>query len=155
MAQASEHLAEKVTSGEMTQTEADEKLAEMETTLTQALNGEIEFPVFRNGRGRGRNGKGLDALSEATGIDNAEIREQLQAGITPAQFLTDNGVDVDQFIADQVAQITENVNERLAAGQITQEEADARLDGLAEEIAERLNSPITNRPERNSDTASV
>lgn len=70
VAEAQERLDAAVTDGRLTQDEADEKLADMETKITEMVNGELEFgrrgfgPGYRGPRGFGGGSAG-DSMPDA------------------------------------------------------------------------------------------
>lgn len=53
-------------------------------------------------RGR-RGGRALGAMAEAIGIEASELKDAVQSGQTVADVATANGADIDQVIADIVA----------------------------------------------------
>ncbi len=118
-----------VTDGSLTEEQADE----VATTLGEAGLG---------GRG-GHHGGRLDLPSAATtlGMSEDELRTALQAeGTTLAQVAEDRGVAVDTLIEALVQAQQERIAQAVEDGRLTQEEADERLAGLEERIAERVNS---------------
>ena len=66
VSQAEERLAQAVEDGKIDQTEADEKLAEIEEKITEKVNSEIPEPGEREGR-RGQRGPGGDAPADGEG----------------------------------------------------------------------------------------
>lgn len=85
--------------------------------------------------GHGR--PGLEAAAEAIGITVDELRTELQGGQTIAEVAAGNGVDVQTVIDAVVADAHARIDERLATGEITEEEAD-ELRARASEIATDL-----------------
>jgi 3-hydroxyacyl-CoA dehydrogenase len=68
-----------------------------------------------------------------------EIGSQIGEGATLAEVVTNNGGDVDEVIAAAVAAATEQANQAVANGRITQEQADellARLETLYQNAME-------------------
>jgi hypothetical protein len=72
-------------------------------------------------------GPGLDAMAEAIGIDVEELRTALQDGQTPAEVAEANGVSRADLVDAIVADITTHIEEHVADGGLTQEQADERL----------------------------
>ena len=103
-----------------------------------------------DGRGGGRGGRGgafrdglgdiLQIVADATGLDAQEIRTQLQDGATLADLITANGGDVNAVIADALAVVTEQVNQAVTDGKITQERADEILANAETRITEAINN---------------
>jgi hypothetical protein len=90
-------------------------------------------------RGPGR-GAGMEAAAEALGMTADELRTALRDGQTIAEIAEANGVDVQVVIDAMVAEAQEHLAEKVAAGEMTQEEADEKLASLEERITERVNS---------------
>ena len=86
-----------------------------------------------------RFGIGSSAILEATGLDEAGLKEALQAGSTIAELVEANGGVVDSVIAELVAAASAALNTRIEAGQLTQERADSILEMLEARISARLN----------------
>jgi len=80
----------------------------------------------------------VDATAEATGLTVDEVIAALQEGQTFAQIATEHGVDpqaiVDAFLADRKAALEQAV----ADGRLTQEQADQMLKEMAEHVSARL-----------------
>jgi hypothetical protein len=75
----------------------------------------------------GRGGPALDAMAEAIGIDVEALHTALEEGQTPAEVAEANGVSRADLVDAIVADITSHIDEHVASGEITQEEADERL----------------------------
>jgi hypothetical protein len=89
--------------------------------------------------GHGHRGQGLEAAAEALGMDQAELRDQLRDGSTLAEIAQAQGVDVQVVIDALVAEAKAHLDEKVAEGDLTQEEADERLAEIAERITDRVN----------------
>jgi hypothetical protein len=100
----------------------------------------------RGGRHGGFGGQS-EIIEEATGLTREEIRTAVDGGSTIADLITANGGDVDSVIAELVAEATTHINEKVAEGRITQEQADERLAELEDRITARLDGTLE-RPER-------
>lgn len=148
LADATDQINQRVEDGQLTQERADELLANLETRVTDALNGERApiMPREREGRpgARGRDGERMDLLDgilrdnlEALEIDREAVRAAMQGGATLNEALEVAGVDVDALAADVRADVEMAIAEAVAAGDLTQERADALL--------ERLDNLLTNR----------
>lgn len=83
---------------------------------------------------------GLEAAAEALGMSLDELREALRDGQTLAEVAEARGVDVDVVIEAMVSVAEEHLAEKVAAGELTQEEADERLAEIRERVTERVNS---------------
>jgi hypothetical protein len=77
------------------------------------------------------------AVADALGITVEELEAARQDGVSLAELAGDN---LDAVVDLFTTQATERVEEALADGRITQEQADERLDGLSDRIESRLES---------------
>ena len=93
---------------------------------------------------RGHRGFGARAASgvvtDMLGLSVEEIQAAFQSGQTLAELAEAQGVSVDELVDALVAQATETVNEKLAAGDITADRAESILDGLEENVEDRVNA---------------
>ena len=134
IAEESKFLNELVSSGEMTQAEADEWLAEMTAGSTFFLNESLAD-------WEGPNWEAISA--QALGMDEDALFTEWDAGKSIAELAQERGVDV-QTIADAlIAADTEYINKLVADGHLTQAEADEWLAELADEVNGFLNERFT------------
>jgi hypothetical protein len=136
IADATARINEAVASGRLTQEQADELSANLETLFTNSINGTLREHFVETRVGVGV----LQLAAEQAGLAPREITEQLRGGTTLAELLTANGVDLNTFIDDVVAQSETRLAQAVANGRITQERADEMLANLREQLTERLNS---------------
>ncbi len=139
VADATEQINAAVAESRLTQEQADELIASLETVFTDAVNGELPAragrPIQRlAARGLARQ------VAEATGLEPGDVVEQFQAGSTLADILTANGIDVDTFTQDVLSRASERLAQAVANGRITQEEADEMIARLTERLPELLNA---------------
>jgi hypothetical protein len=69
----------------------------------------------------------IDASSEATGLERADLLAQMRDGATLGEVITANGGDVDVVLADALAAAVEAINVRIENGSMTQEQGDDLL----------------------------
>jgi uncharacterized protein YidB (DUF937 family) len=79
-------------------------------------------------------------VAQATGLEEGDVVEQLQARSTIADILTANGVEVDTFTQDVLSRASERLSQAVANGRITQEQADEMIARLTERLPELLNA---------------
>lgn len=132
-----EVLAPLVTDGTLTQAQADAVIAVLQAARPEGGG--------HGGPGRGHGRPSLDAAATALGVTPAELGQQLRDGSTIAEIAAAQGVDVQTVIDALVAEATTKLNEKVAAGELTQTEADTKLATIEERITERVNN---GRPER-------
>lgn len=142
-----EALAPLVEAGTITQAQAE--------AVVQAL---ADAGPPDGGRGHGgpggrMGGRGLDAAAEALGMTAEELRTELSDGQTIAQVAEARGVDVQTVIDAMLAELKAHLDEEVAAGEHTQEEADEKLAEATERITDRVNNGGPARGERHGGTA--
>ena len=86
-----------------------------------------------------RNGERLDAVSSLLGITSDELKTELRSGKSLAEIATEKGVDTQKVIDAIVAEMTEKVNEKVAEGRITQDQADTMLANAVERVTAMVN----------------
>ena len=102
---------------------------------------------MRRGMGGGRGpGAGIDAAAEALGIDLGELMTQLRDGATIAEIAEAAGIDLQGVTDAMLAEAKTHLDERVASGDLTQEQADARLAELSEKIDDIVENGRPGRP---------
>jgi UPF0288 family protein (methanogenesis marker protein 3) len=92
-------------------------------------------------------------VTDATGLTPQEIRDEMQAGATLAEVITNHGGNVDDIIDIALATATERIQQAIDNERISAERGQAMLENLEERITERFNTPLPEdggRPERGS-----
>lgn len=84
--------------------------------------------------GPGHRGPDVDAAADALGLTAEEVRQGLMDGSSLADLAAEQGVDPQVVIDALVASVNEHLDEEVAAGELTQEEADARRAEATERI---------------------
>ncbi|MEO8363478.1 MAG: hypothetical protein ABI570_03740, partial [Ilumatobacteraceae bacterium] len=144
VADAKSKLAAEVSSGDLTQAEADSRLAEITTKVTDMVN---------NGRPEGRMGFGsqghhgrpdLSNLATVLGLSTSELQTQLQSGKTLAEIAAAQSVDVANVIDAIVADAKSKLAAAVSSGDLTQAEADSRLAEITTRVTDMVNN---GRPE--------
>ena len=92
--------------------------------------------------GQHRGARVLGQAAEFIGVSIQDLVTALQEGQTIADVAAANGSSGDAVIAAAVAEAEARLAEKVAAGELTQEEADARLAEITERVTERVNSPF-------------
>jgi hypothetical protein len=120
-----------VADGTITQERADNLLANLEDVVTRAVNGELFPNRLDQGAVRAAVRRILiQATADETGLQAAQITEQLRDGSTLADVITAYGADVDTVVNNAVAAATEQINAAVADGRLGQEQADRLLAAL-------------------------
>jgi hypothetical protein len=123
-----------VAAGRLTQAEGD------------ALKARIaagDVPIFGHvGGPRGHLGPfgRLDAAASYLGLTEVELRTQLSSGKTLAQVAEDRGKSADGLVQALLDDAKEKLDDAVAAGRLTQAEADSMLEGLEPRIEDLVNT---------------
>jgi hypothetical protein len=98
------------------------------------------------GPGRGHRGPGmgmgggLDTVASVLGLTADEVRTAVEGGQTIAQLAEANGSSAQAVIDALVAEVTAHFDEEVAAGEHTQEDADARIADATTRITDMVNN---------------
>jgi hypothetical protein len=136
-----ERIQQAVEDGNITQEEGDERIAQMEEHLLEALE---SGSFFRSGPGRGRGGRrgGMqpEILAEALDMTVEELQEALADGQTVAELAEAQGVALEDLVDALMAPMLERIQQAVDEGRITQEEADERIAQMQEHMLQMLES---------------
>lgn len=122
-----------VAAGRLTKDEGD--------ALKQRLNSN-DFPLFgglRRGFGHGF-ARGLGAAADYLGLTERELRSELQGGKTLAQVAQAHGKTANGLIDALVTNAQKRLDQAVAAGRLTQSQANELLNGLRDRISKLVNS---------------
>ena len=108
-----------------------------ETFIAQGPGERHLRPDGSGGPQHGRRGHGL-AVAAAIGVDPTVIRDGLQSGQSLADIATANGSSAEAVIAAITAQAQQRLDNAVATGRLSAEDATAKLADLAARIAERV-----------------
>ncbi|MCZ7527192.1 MAG: hypothetical protein M5U14_12900 [Acidimicrobiia bacterium] len=92
--------------------------------------------------GRAGGGHVLSTAAEAIGIDVADLAEAVRGGQTIAEVAQANGVDPNAVVAALVAATEDRIDEAVADGKLTQEEADEKKAALTERMTDVVNGEV-------------
>ena len=85
----------------------------------------------------------VEATAEAAGEDVTDIIAALQSGDTYADIASVAGITLQDIVDTAVAARADALADAVATGRFTQEQADAMLDAMEENLLEQLNTPWT------------
>ena len=131
---ATERVNQAIQNGRLTPEQGSELLAPLEAYYQGLLSGD----VFRQ---RVERLVGLGVLrfaGERTGLAPREIVQQIRGGKSLADVLTDNGVDVNQFIEDATARVEARLNVQVVDERMTEERAAELLEQFRTALTERI-----------------
>jgi polyhydroxyalkanoate synthesis regulator phasin len=143
-------LDQAVEDGRLTQEQADElkrRRQESGTVLGFGHRG----PGGPHGRGHlefraGPGGGPLAGVADALGISERQLFRRLHSGRTLAQIAKAEGKDLADVKAAAIAAAKERLDEAVADGDLTQEQADERLEHLEEHLDELAENGFPARP---------
>jgi uncharacterized protein YidB (DUF937 family) len=81
----------------------------------------------------------LDAAAEILGLEHDELLEQMGDGNSLAEIAEAQGIDVEQLKADLLAAVKEDLDAKVADGELTQERADKIYERFSENIDRIVN----------------
>ena len=126
-----------VASGEHTQAEVDQKIADFKTRLDDIVNGVRPAGVpggMRSEEGHGKGGHGprgfmaaADAVAKVLGMTADELKTELQSGKSLADVAKAKGVDVEKVKAAILDDFTTREQAEVASGEHTQAEVDQKI----------------------------
>lgn len=130
--------------------DAGQLTEEQATQLKERIDSE-GFPLLgRGGHGPGFHGGGPGlagrgevhaAVASYLGLTEAELREEL-ADKTLAELAKEQGKSVSGLVAAMVAAAEKSIDEAVADGKLTKEQADAMKSGLEERMTARVNGEL-------------
>jgi hypothetical protein len=132
-ARLQEVLQPLVDDGTLTQDQLDKVIA----TLDAA------GPIGGGHGGRGPGGPGLATVAETLGMTEAEVKDAISNGQTLAQLAEAKGLTGQALIDALLADLKAHLDEEVAAGEHTQEEADAKLADATTRITDFVNNTDT------------
>ncbi|WP_051621228.1 hypothetical protein [Paenibacillus sp. UNC451MF] len=130
-----------VTSGKLTQEQADKQ----KTNLTDRLTKEITNTGFGKGfgdkgdKGEGRGNNVFQQIATVLGVEQSVIQDELKQGKTLVQIAQDKaGLTEDAFLQKLVAAETANIDAAVTSGKLTQEQADKQKSDLSDRLKKMI-----------------
>ena len=141
------HLDQAVAEGKITQERADKILARHTEAATEWIN-EGKNPVSPQCRQKARIARHWTKIAaETVGIETKDFVTALREGQTPAQIAEANGSSGQSIIDAIIADAQERLDQAVADGKITQEQADRRLVEITEKATHWVENGLPQRPE--------
>lgn len=147
-AEATAQIEQAVADGTITQARADALLAQLDTMLDRAFNNTWPmWPTPIRDRIHQRIQDSLEntlvgVIADQAGLDTADLLREVLMPPTLGEVIASYGLDQDAVIAEAEARLTEEINQRVADGSLTQDEADELLAGLHDWLVNRLDAPF-------------
>ncbi len=109
---------------------------------------ETETTDSDRGEDKRRGAAFSDELAELLGMTTDEIRDAVRSGSSLADLATENGVEPQEIVDVLVAAFEARLDEMVANGRLTAEEADARKESVIAKIEARVNGEHVDRGHR-------
>jgi len=138
VAETKKKVAAAVAAGDLTQADADRVLTDLEQRVTHRVNG-VGGPGPGFGFGHGMVFGGLEPAASYLGLTQAELRSELMSGKTLADVAAAKGKSVDGLVEALMAETKTRVAAGVAAGRLTQADADEVLRDLKQRVTDRVN----------------
>ena len=140
-AQLTDEINQAVTDGQITQERADLWLSELDAALEHAMTATPLNLRMRERLGARVETTLLDVLAEKAGVSASDL---LGGAVMPslADLAKAHGVDVEAVITETKQRITDQVNQAVTDGTLTQAQADLILNGLHDRLVNRFNAPL-------------
>jgi hypothetical protein len=138
-------LGQAVEEGWLTEEQAERMRERADAVVGPGLYKSHGGPRGAMGPGRGRFAGGpkkslLAVTAEQLGMTLQELGDELQNGKSVAAVAGERGVDVQTITEAYIGQHTEQLNEAVEDGRITQERADWMLEQMEERLPDMLNN---------------
>lgn len=142
VAERKEHIAAHVTEGKLTQEQADAMLADVEARVTEMVN-KTGLPM-KGGKGEHRGEKGhakfvSEGLASVLNLTVDELQTQLRDGKSLAAIAETQNVDIAKVKEVLTSEFKTHLDEEVASGEHTQEEADAKLEQFTSRLDDMVN----------------
>ena len=118
-----QELAQKVAAGEITQEQADARLQKAKEFKTKMRNHQM---------GKGQFKPTPEKMAEALGLNIDEVKASLDLGKTMKDILEEKGIDRQAIHQKMKEAHKQELAQKVAAGEITQEQADKKLEKISE-----------------------
>lgn len=152
-----EKVAELVEGDYLDDAQANAIVTLLRAMIDQRLDRTWTPPEPRNGgrdfgRGRFPNRPGaariaLDIVADTLNMSQDDLLTELKEQKTVAEIAEEQSVELETVVDNLMDPISENVQEQVENGRISQEDADGRLENIEEKITERLQQPFPMLPD--------
>jgi hypothetical protein len=95
---------------------------------------------------RDAGGRLVDIVADLTGLSAEEVQAQRAAGESAADIAEANGSSAEEVVNAALEARKALLDERVADGTLTQEQADLMYEQMTERLTERVNTDETGRP---------
>lgn len=132
--QQEEKWKESVAAGKLTQEQVDKMKEDASERIKEQLENTMQDRGARGGMGFAVNPQSNEELASLLKLDTAQLQEQLKAGKALADVASAQGVAKDEVIALLTKQQKDQLAAEVAAGKLTQADADKRSAELESRV---------------------
>ena len=93
----------------------------------------------------------IGVVIESLGLEKADIAEGIRNGSTLGEIAESNGITTEDLISTITSIMTEKLNEAVAEGKITADEALTKASNIQERAEQMVNKPLDQKPSKNHD----
>jgi uncharacterized protein YidB (DUF937 family) len=141
LATMTEEINQALADDKISEENAARALEELPGLLEDAMNGELRDRIRERVIGR-LGDTAVGVLAEMAGVDVEDVVKDIATPPSLAEIAESYGLDPDAVIAEIETRITDEVNQAVADGEISAEDATDILEGLHDRLVERFNAPI-------------
>ena len=91
----------------------------------------------------------LGAVMKSLGLEKADIEAGIRNGATLSEVAESNGITTEDLISTITSIMTEKLNEAVAEGKITADEALEKAENIQQRAQEMINKPLDQKPSKN------
>ena len=91
----------------------------------------------------------LGTVMKSLGIEKADIAAGIRNGATLGEIAESNGITTEDLISTITSIMTEKLNEAVAEGKITADEALEKAENIQQRAQEMINKPLDQKPSKN------
>ena len=132
-------IDEALAAGELTQDEADQLRQRLADGQGFGFRGEGRHDGMKGGRGVGVGIEIKGAIADLLGLEPQALMEELMSGKSLAEIAQEQNISIDTLKTELTAQAKAHLDQAVADGKLTAEQASAMLDKLSEKIDSILN----------------
>lgn len=137
--EAEAQIDEALANERITEERATELKAELDTKIQEILDHELGQRMINARVNFGLRRIVMDVVTETTGLEVQDVRQELRDGKSLATIIAENGGDIAAIKAQIISDATEQINQAVTDDKLSQEDADTLLAELDAHVEELLN----------------
>ena len=141
-----EKLNEAVAEGKITADEVLTKASNIQERAEQMVNKPLDQKPNKNHDYRGKGRHLIGVVIESLGLEKADIATGIRNGSTLGEIAESNDITTEDLISTITSIMTEKLNEAVAEGKITADEALTKASNIQERAEQMVNKPLDQKP---------